>query len=137
MADKVRKVDYFKMFVPDRPGEGARVLGALRELGVNLLAFTGFPRGRRIQLDFFPEDPALFRRAARKAGFRLAGKKTGFLVQGADRMGAVAGILEKLAGAGVSVTALDALGAGKKRFGAVVWVKQADLARAARAIRAA
>ena len=34
MADTVRKVVYFKMSVPDKAGEGARVLGALRDAGV-------------------------------------------------------------------------------------------------------
>ena len=61
MADTVRKVVYFKMSVPDKAGEGARVLGALRDAGVNLLAFSGFPRGRRAQLDLVPEDEAGFR----------------------------------------------------------------------------
>ncbi|MCL5966215.1 MAG: hypothetical protein M1550_03230 [Deltaproteobacteria bacterium] len=136
MADTVRKVVYFKMFIPDKAGEGARVLGALRDAGVNLLAFTGFPRGRRVQLDFFPEDAAAFQRAARKAGFELAEKKTGFLVQGEDRVGAIAEHLEGLAGAGISVTALDALGAGGGRFGAIIWVKPKDVAKAGRALGA-
>lgn len=137
MADTVRKVAYFKVLVPDRPGEGARILGALRDAGVNLLAFTGFPRGRRAQLDFFPEDAAAFRKAARKAGIEPEAKKTGFLVQGDDRVGAIAGYLEKLAGAGINVTAVDGMSAGNGRFGAIIWVKPADVAKAARAIGAA
>lgn len=136
MADTVRKVAYFKVLVPDRPGEGARILGALRDAGVNLLAFTGFPRGRRAQLDFFPEDAAAFRKAARKAGIEPEAKKTGFLVQGDDRVGAIAGYLEKLAGAGINVTAVDGMSAGNGRFGAIIWVKPADVAKAARAIGA-
>ena len=38
MPDEIRRVDYFYIKVPDRPGEGARALGALRDAGVNLLA---------------------------------------------------------------------------------------------------
>lgn len=136
MADTVRKVVYFKAFVPDKPGEGARVLGSLRDRGVNLLGFTGFPRGRRAQLDFFPEDAASFRRAAKKAGLTLEGKKTGFLVQGEDRVGAVAEYVEKLAKAGINVTAVDGMSAGEGRFGLMIWVKPEDVARAARAIGA-
>ena len=60
MADWIRKVDYFKMEIPDRPGEGARVLKVLRDAGVNLLAFTGFPRGRKTQMDFVPRNTAAF-----------------------------------------------------------------------------
>ena len=44
MADKIRRVDYCYVEVPDRPGEGARVLAALREQGVSLLSMTAFPR---------------------------------------------------------------------------------------------
>ncbi len=49
MADIIRKVAYFAMDVPNKPGEGARVLGTLAEAGVNLLAFSGFPSGRKAQ----------------------------------------------------------------------------------------
>ena len=136
MADTVRKVVYFKMSIPDKAGEGARVLGSLRDAGVNLLAFSGFPRGRRAQLDLVPEDETGFREAAKRAKLALAGKKTGFLVQGADRVGAVAEYVEKLAAAGISITAVDALSAGENRFGAIFWVKPRDVAKAAKAIGA-
>ena len=62
MADEIRRVDYFYITVPHRPGEGARALGALRDAGVNLLAFSGFPERREPQMDFVPEDAAAFRR---------------------------------------------------------------------------
>ena len=62
MADTVRKVAYFVMEVSDKPGEAARVLEVLAEAGVNLLAFSGFPRGRKSQLDIIPEDASGFLR---------------------------------------------------------------------------
>ena len=40
MADTVRQVDYFYMQVSDKAGEGAKVLRALKDAGVNLLAGT-------------------------------------------------------------------------------------------------
>lgn len=136
MADKIRKIDYFKTEVSNRLGEGARILGALRAENVNLLAFTGFPSGRRVQMDFVPENPAAFRKAARKAGLSVAVKKGAFLVQGSDRAGAIAEILETLAGAGVSVIALDGVAAGNGRYGAIFWVKPQDAAKAAKALKA-
>lgn len=136
MADTVRKVVYFKMSVPDKAGEGARVLGALRDAGVNLLAFTGFPRGRRAQLDLVPEDVAAFQAAAKRAKLPLAGKKTGFLVQGDDRVGAVADSVEKLAAAKISITAIDALSAGENRYAAIIWVQSRDVGKAAKALGA-
>ncbi len=136
MADTVRKVVYFKMSVPDKAGEGARVLGALRDAGVNLLAFSGFPRGRRAQLDLVPEDAAGFAQAAKRAKLALAGKKTGFLVQGEDRVGVVAEYVEKLAAARISITAIDAVSAGENRFGAILWVRSRDVGKAAKALGA-
>ena len=135
MADKIWKVDYFKTEVPNRIGEGARILGALKAQKVDLLAFTGFPSGRRVQMDFVPKNAALFRRAAKKAGLRVTAKKGGFLVQGRDRAGAIASVLQTLAAAKVSVVALDGVSAGAGRFGAIFWVKPKDVAKAAKALK--
>ena len=45
MADSIRGVEYYYVTVPDAPGEGQRILSALQEGGVNLLAYVGFPVG--------------------------------------------------------------------------------------------
>ncbi|MFZ2223759.1 MAG: ACT domain-containing protein, partial [Candidatus Deferrimicrobium sp.] len=107
MADGIRKVEYFKAQVQDKAGEGARILSALLGEGIDLLVFTGFPRGRKAQLDFVPENGPAFRKAAKKVGLAVT-KNTAFLVQGQDRPGAVAEIVSRLADAGVNITALDA-----------------------------
>jgi hypothetical protein len=136
MAETVRKVEYFYIETANKPGEGAKVLAALREAGVDLLAFSGFPHGRRAQIDFIPKDSVLFKAAARKAGLRLSAKKKGFLIQGEDHPGAVAGIVGKLAAVKVNVTAMDAVCAGEGRYGAILWVKSADVSKAAKALGA-
>jgi len=132
----IRRVQYFYQMVPDKAGEGARALQTLRDAGVNLLAFSGFPVGKRAQLDFIPEDPAAFRAAAKRAKWKVVGPKTGFLVEGEDRTGVCAEILGRLAEAKISVTATDAVVAGAGRFGAILWVKPKDVARAAKALGA-
>ncbi len=136
MADTVRRMSYFKTMVPNRAGSGAKVMRALAEAGVNLLGFTGFPSGGRAQLDFITKDTGAFLRAARRAGIRVSTKKTGFLVTGTDRIGACASVLGKLATARISVTAMDAVTAGGRRYGALLWVKPGDVPRAARVLRA-
>jgi len=136
MADRVRKVAYFSMNVPNRPGEGARILGALADAGVNLLAFTGFPAGGKAQIDFIPEKATTFSAAARNAKIRVSAKKIGFLIQGKDRKGAVARVLGKLAKSKINVTAIDALSAGKGRYGAILWVKAKDVNKAAKVLGA-
>ncbi len=134
--DTIRRVEYFYVQVPDKPGEGARALAALREAGVNLLAYSGFPAGRRAQLDFVPADPAAFREAAKKAKWKVKGPKRGFLIQGADRVGACAEVLHKLAAAKINVTAMDAVTSGEGRYGAILWVKPTAFNKAAKALGA-
>jgi hypothetical protein len=137
MADKVKKVEYFKIETANKVGEGARILGALRDAGVNLLVFSGFPRGRKAQMDFIPEDAAALRKGLRQAGVSGAERKRGaFLVQGEDRTGAVAEHVEKLASAGINVTAAYGLAAGGGRYAAIIWVDEADINKAAKALGA-
>jgi hypothetical protein len=131
MADNVRLVSYFYTHCADSPGEAFRLLSALREGGVNLFAFTAFPEGmNRCQVDFIPENPDLFLKAAHKAGLTVSDKKQCFLIDGADRPGAVAEVLKRLADAKINVTAMDAVCSGGGRYGAILWVKPAALAAA-------
>jgi hypothetical protein len=137
MAESIRRVQYFYVMAPDKPGEGARALETLREAGVNLLAFSGFPAGKRAQLDFVPEDPAAFRAAARKAKWKVIGPKVGFLIEGEDRTGAMADIYARLAAARINIIASDAVIGGGGRFGAILWVKPRDVNRTSKALGAA
>ena len=134
MAETIRLVDYFYIGTPNKPGEAARALASIKEAGVNLLAFSGFPSARRAQLDFIPADTSAFVKAARQAGLKLSPRKTGFLIQGENRAGAVADILGKLAAAKINVTAVDAICAGENRYGAILWVKAPDRRRAAKTL---
>jgi hypothetical protein len=137
MADRVRKVTYSYVKVPSRPGQGARILAGLKEAGVNLLAYSGFPAGGgKAQIDLVSSDLGAISRVARKQGWRLSKTKKGFLVQGEDKVGAVQRHLQKLATGGVNVTAADAVTAGKGRYGMILWVKAKDYARAARLLGA-
>lgn len=136
MSDNLRKVDYFYVTVPNTPGQGAKVLSGLAAEGVNLLAFSGFPSGKRGQLDLIPEDSAQFKRAAKKLKLKLSARKTGFLYQGDDRVGAMTDVVNALAGAKINVTAMDAVTSGGGRFGAIFWVKPQSVAKAAKLLGA-
>jgi hypothetical protein len=137
MADTVRGVDYYYVTVTDAPGEGQQILSALKDRGVNLLAFLGFPLGDgQSQIDLVPEDPESLRAAAEQAGVTLSEAKRAFLIQGDDRVGAVAETLTKLAEANVNVTSAAAAGAGAGRYGMILWVAAADYERAADALGA-
>jgi hypothetical protein len=138
MAEVVRRVEYYYTKVPDRPGGGAKVLTALKAEGVNLIALNGFPTStRRAQLDFVPTNVRAFLAAAHKAGIKLTGPKTAFLIQGDDRVGAVANIVSKLGKAGLNVVAMNAVAAGQRRYGAILWVKPRNVGKAAQILGAA
>jgi hypothetical protein len=132
----IRKVVYFSMQVPNRPGVGLEMLKAIAKGRQNLLAFTGFPNGAKAQVDFIPAKPAEFARGARKAGVKLGKRKTAFLVQGEDRVGALVRVLDKLAKARINMVAMDAVTAGNRRFGAIFWVRPKDVGRASRLLGA-
>jgi hypothetical protein len=131
MADTVQRVEYFYVHVPNKPGEGARYLGALGEAGINLLAFSGFPEGRGSQLDFVPVDAAAFRGFAKRSKWKVTGPKRAFLLAGDDRAGVIGEIHARLAAARINVTAIDAVCAGAGRYGAILWVAGRDYNRSA------
>jgi hypothetical protein len=123
--------------VPNRAGQGAKVLDALKEAGINLLAYSGFPvKGGKAQLDLVAENMASLRRLAKKNGWKMSKLKKGFVIQGKDEIGAVHRHIRKLADERISVTAADAVSAGAGRYGMILWVKQKDHARAARVLKA-
>ena len=135
MPDEIKRIDYYYVSVPDKPGEGARILAALRDAGVNLIGVSAFPHGtRRSQLELIPSDRATFANAARAAGLKLSTKKSGFLIQGEDRPGAIADIAKRLAEANINVTSVQVFCAGSGRYGGVLWVKVPDLRKAAKSL---
>ena len=137
MRTRVRKVNYAYIVAPSKAGQGARVLGELKDAGVNLIAFNGFPAKRgQAQLDLVSDDLARIRRVARQRGWRLSRTKRGFLVQGLDEVGAVYSHIKKLGDHGINVTAAEAVAAGQGLFGMLLWVHPKDFARAARTLGA-
>jgi hypothetical protein len=132
MADTVRRVEYYYVTVHDTPGEGNRILLALKESGVDLLAYLGFPvGGGHSQIDLVPEDAEALRQAVDGAGLALSEARRAFLVEGDDRLGAVADTTAKLAEAKINVTAAAAASAGSGRYGMILWVAPGDYERAA------
>lgn len=137
MPEAVRRVEYFSITVPDRPGEAFRVLQTLVSSGVNLLACTARQaEAGQARIDVVPEDLEGFLAAAKAGALDFASRKSGFLVQGEDRPGALAQTLQRLAHAGINVRGIDAMAAGQGRWAGIIWVEAADVARAAQALGA-
>jgi hypothetical protein len=137
MPSTIRKVSYAYVTVVNKSGEAARILEALRDAGVNLLALSGFPQGRnRAQVDIVTDDTVGLVSAAKRHKWKLSRTKRAFLAQGTDEIGAALPPLAKLAGAKINVIAADAVAAGEGRFGMLFWVAPRDYNRAAKLLEA-
>src|ERR1019366_10542830 len=66
MPSTIRKVSYAYVTAASKPGEAARILNALRDAKVNLLAFSGFPQGRNnAQINVVTDDLDALKAVAR------------------------------------------------------------------------
>ncbi|HEY3215836.1 MAG TPA: hypothetical protein VGK93_05035 [Candidatus Eisenbacteria bacterium] len=135
--DQVYRVEYFAITADDQPGKGGDLGNRLKQEGVHLLGLLAFPiEGGKVQVDLVPEHPEDLRKAAKKVGIILGEPKIAFLAQGTDRAGAMSEILGRLGTAKVNITAALGVAAGGNRYGALLWVKQADVENASRALGA-
>jgi hypothetical protein len=135
MAETVRQVEHYSASIANKAGEGARVLGALRSAGVNFIALWGYARvGGKATLEFIPENGPAFLAAAKAAKLKPSKQQIAFHVEGDDRPGAIADLLAKLAAAKINVGALQAVCAGSGRYGAVIFLPQAAVGKAAKAL---
>src|SRR3989440_9257419 len=117
MPNTIRKVSYAYVTTASKPGEAARILQALRDAKVNLLAFSGFPQGRsKAQIDVVTDDLDALKGVARGQKWQLSRIKRAFLVQGTDEAGAAVAPLPKLGGANINVIAAAAIAPGRGRF---------------------
>lgn len=135
MAFTVRRIDYFYTTVRDRPGEAYKLLAALADLGIGLLAFAAVPTGPlHTQLTIFPEDTGKLASEAAKDRLVLDGPHPALLVQGDDELGALADLHMKLSEANVNVYASTGLADGKQSFGYVIYVRPEEYDRAVAAL---
>src|SRR2546421_8305553 len=123
MPNTIRKVSYAYVTVASKPGQAARILEALRDANVNLLAFSGFPQGRnKAQIDIVTGDIDGLKAAAKRHKWKLSRPKRAFLAQGTDEIGAAVPPLARIAGARINVIAADVVAAGVRRLGMLLWV---------------
>ena len=135
MAAQIRKIDYYNITVKDQPGEAFKVLTYLKELGVNMQAFSAIPMGpNTMVLTVFPDNPAKLSSEMRFSGKNLDGPHRAILVQGADEMGALTDVHQKLFDAGVNVSAANGITDGKGGFGYVIYIRSGEFERAVEAL---
>ena len=137
MPITIRKVNYVYVTVGSTPGEAGRILAALRDANVNLLAFSGFPQGRnKAQIDLVTDDLAGLRAVAKQHKWKLSSTKRAFLGQGTDEVGAAISPLATLGSAKINIIAANVISAGDGRCGMLFWVEPRNYNRAATLLQA-
>ena len=138
MALTVQNVEYFYIRISDSREKAYELLAQLASAEISLLAFSAVPFGpNHVELTIFPDRSDTFIQLARKLGWAVAGPQHAFLVQGDDNLGALADIQRLLVAADVEIYASSGVTDGSGHFGYVIYFKEADHERAARALGAA
>jgi hypothetical protein len=137
MALTVRNAEYFYIRIEYAPEKAYELLAQLASAEISLLAFSAVPFGpNHLELTIFPDRGDAFVRLARKLGWVLAGPQHAFLVQGDDRLGALADIQRMLMEADIEIYASTGVTDGSGHYGYLIYFKEEDTARAARALGA-
>jgi hypothetical protein len=137
MALTVRNAEYFYIRIEDSPEKAYELLAQLASAEVSLLAFSAVPFGpNHLELTIFPDRSDTFIQLAKKMRWAIAGPQHAFLVQGDDNLGALADIQRMLLEAGVEIYASSGVTDGSGRYGYLIYFKEEDHARAARALGA-
>mgnify|MGYP000932908155 CR=1 FL=1 len=124
MAEEIKRVEYYSVTVATKLGEGARILAALSDGGVDFTAVWGYPlKAKTAQVDLLPADAGVFKKAAKKAGLTLT-KRAALLIQGDDKPGAVSAALGKLAAAGLKLHAAQAMSSGSGRYSLLIQLEE-------------
>lgn len=137
MAYEAKKVNYCYVTAASRAGAGSAILQALKDAGISLLAFSGFPAGSgKAQVDLVADKLGPIQKVGKKKGWKLSKSKKAFLIRGADEIGAIEQPIAALAQRGINITAADAVASGDGRYGMILWVKPKDYNRAAKILMA-
>ena len=133
----VRNAEYFYIRIKDSRDTAYGLLAQLASQNVNLLGFSAVPFGPdHVELTIFPDRSDVFMQLAKKNGWEATGPQHAFLVQGDDQLGALADIQRMLMQADVEIYASSGVTDGSGRFGYVIYFKESDHAKAAKALQA-
>ena len=93
------------VYLPDQPGELARLGTALGEQGVNIEGFCAVRRGGETEVHVLVEDPVPTMEALARAGIEVVADEEVAVIdvdQG-DRPGVLGEVADRLSGAGVNI----------------------------------
>jgi len=132
MTMKIKVVDCLEWKAPDQPGELLRFVAAFADEGVDLDILYNCGSGGSIGAA--AKKPAKLAAALKELGVKAAPCKCLYLT-GKDKTGAMVKAMRKLAAAKINVEYCTVL-AAKGKFGAVLWVADSALPKAAKLLKA-
>ena len=126
MKGRWQPVRYFNVSLPNRPGELARFADQLHAEGVDLLGLWGFATEEdEPQLCCVPQVPGALRMWANSVGLPLEEGRALYL-HDENRPGVLVETLDRIAAAGINVTAVECVAAGNA-FGWFLWADPGDM----------
>ena len=126
------KATQLVLALPSRPGVLAKVAAALAAAKVNITAVSTGGSGRRGRLRLLVSDVVRARRALKAAGYRPT-EEAAYVLRLRNRPGALARLAQRVAKAGVNITAAYGTTAGSGSASVVLTVPKT--AKARRALR--
>ena len=139
MKLKVEKIDTWAAPLEDKPGALATKLDTLAKAGVNLefvIARRAPDKPGTGVVFVTPIKGAVAIRAARGKGFQKTERLHAVRVEGPDRPGQGAAVIQALADGGLNLRGLSAAALGKKFVAFIALDAEADAAKAASLLRA-
>jgi hypothetical protein len=132
----MKTVTYFSITIANKTGQGAKLLAAIEAAGINMTAAWGYPmKGSKSIVDVVPEDAKAFAKLAKQHKLAVE-KRLAIYHDGADKVGAVREIMQKLGDAKVNVRAIQAICGGAGRYGALLQFDDKDLSKAKKVLGA-
>jgi hypothetical protein len=132
MAQTVKQVVALQAIVKDRPGALAGVLRDVRDAGLDFQSLAAWSEGGQGFIAGVPVDLAKARSMAAGAPYPV--KEVAMIrVEGDDERGALVGVAEKLAAAGINIRAIHCSAAGGK-FSGTIYLDPQDVGQAAKAL---
>ena len=129
----IKVLECIEWKAPNRPGEMSRFVEHFKKSGVSLDGLWNCGSGGGY-IGAAGKQPAKLRAALKAIGVKASPSKC-FLVAGKDKAGALVGVLAALGKAKINVECSTAA-AAQGKFGALIWVKDRDLAKARRVLKA-
>ena len=121
----VRRIRCFSLSVDHKPGVISEIVKTLKEHSIDLTALWGFGMGSdRAEIICQPTDPERFKKTAEGAGWKIK-EGSAFEINGEDQVGILVDMLDRIAGKGVNIEAVNVV-AVAGQYGGCIWAQEGE-----------